>query len=83
MTYKGWATRHTHGDYSTLGPNGEAVRTGDPAKDDFNSDHFSGADKDGIKGDAGENSQYRGYLGTPSGAFLEYNPFTDQEGPLK
>ena len=80
---------HTHGDYSTVGPNGEALRI-DPslpqsdraAQDQFNSDNFSGGDKQGIAGDAartaGARSQYgekyKGYLGTPSGEIKEYEP---------
>lgn len=74
---------HTHGDYSTLGPNGSAVRTHDPHHDDFNSNHFSGGDKQGIAHDATGKPAYRGYLGTPSGRFLVYNPSTGQEGPLQ
>ncbi len=74
---------HTHGDYSTAGPGGKAIRTGDPKRDDFNSDHFSGADKRGIASDGRGQPAYRGYLGTPSGKFLIYNPTTGQEGPLQ
>ena len=81
---------HTHGDYSTAGPNGEAIRTGDPHHDDFNSDHFSGehngqgpGDKQGIEHDAAGKPEYRGYLGTPSGKFLVYNPNTAEESELK
>lgn len=80
----------THGDYSTAGPNGEAIRTNDPAKDEFNSDHFSGehngngnGDKQGIEHDAAGKPEYRGYLGTPSGKFLVYNPNTGVESELK
>ena len=80
---------HTHGDYSIAGPNGEAIRTHDPHRDDFNSDHFSGVhgapggDKGVIEGLAVGKPEYRGYLGTPSGKFLTYNPFTGAEGPLQ
>lgn len=43
---------HTHADYSTVDPvTGAAVRTGDPAHDDFNSDNFSATDRRGIAGD--------------------------------
>ena len=74
---------HTHGDYSIAGPNGEAIRTHDSHRDDFNSDHFSGVDKAGIAHDAIGKPDYRGYLGTPSGKFLTYNPGTGQEGELQ
>ena len=74
---------HTHGDYSVMGPNGNAVRTHDPHRDDFNSNHFSRPDKQGVANDARGKPEYRGYLGTPSGRFLEYNPSTDHEGPLQ
>ncbi len=74
---------HTHGDYSIMGPNGEAIRTHDPHRDDFNSAHFSGPDKTGIAHDAIGKPEYRGYLGTPSGKFLTYNPATGQEGELQ
>jgi hypothetical protein len=73
---------HTHGDYSVAGPGGKAVRTSDPNRDDFNSDHFSSTDKTGIAHDAAGKPEYRGYLGTPSRRFLVYNPNTGQEGPL-
>ncbi len=77
---------HTHGDYSVVGPNGGIIRTHDPQRDDFNSDHFSGGargDKQGIAHDAIGKPEYRGYLGTPSGKFLIYNPSTGQEGVLR
>jgi hypothetical protein len=68
---------------SVMGENGSAVRTHDPHRDDFNSNHFSGTDKQGIAHDARGKPEYRGYLGTPSGRFLIYNPRTGQEGPLQ
>lgn len=68
---------HTHGDYSTADPTtGAAVRTSDPARDDFNSDHFSTTDLNGIAHDGAGNPDYRGYLGTPSGTFRSYDPAT-------
>ena len=73
---------HTHGDYSTAGPNGEAVRSSDPAHDDFNSDHFSTTDKQGIASDGANTPGYKGYLGTPSGTFRSYDAQTGQEGTL-
>jgi uncharacterized Zn-binding protein involved in type VI secretion len=74
---------HTHGDYSTADSNGKAVRTNDPSKDEFNSDNFSGTDKTGITHDGAGNPSYRGYLGTPSGKFLVYDPSTDTVSALK
>ncbi|MGE5540837.1 MAG: DUF4329 domain-containing protein [Bacillota bacterium] len=74
---------HTHGDYSVVGPdNTTTVRTGDARKDDYNSDTFSDPDYqmitrvgEGIEG-------YRGYLGTPSGKFLYFDPKTKTKGTL-
>lgn len=68
---------HTHGDYSVFDPvTGRAIRTGDPARDAFNSDNFSSADLAGIAADAAGAPNYRGYLGTPSGALKAYDPST-------
>ena len=65
---------HTHGDYSTADASGNPVRTSDPARDDYNSDGFSAADLRGIGNDGRGNPDYRGYLGTPSGTFLQHDP---------
>ena len=72
------ADYHTHGDYSTVDPaTGAAVRTNDPAKDQFNSDNFSRQDK------LDNNRQgYPGYLGTPSGTFRKYDPATGSDTTL-
>jgi RHS repeat-associated protein len=71
---------HTHGDYSrTAVPGGPAIRTSRAATDTFNSNRFSngpGGDIQGITADAVGRPGYRGYLGTPSGRFLEFNPAT-------
>jgi RHS repeat-associated protein len=74
---------HTHADYSVMGADGQPVRTHNSHSDDYNSNHFSPGDKSGIKSDGTGKPQYRGYLGTPSGRFLVYNPSTGQEGPLQ
>ena len=74
---------HTHGDYSAPGPTpGTTVRT-DKAHDRYNSDHFSTDDKQQNRDSARSNPAFRGYLGTPSGALLIYNPITNKEGPLQ
>ena len=66
---------HTHGDYSLVDRvSGAAIRTGDPLRDEFNSDNFSASDYSGIRADARGISGYRGYLGTPSGLFKVFNP---------
>ncbi len=69
---------HTHGDYSTADPStGAAVRTNDPAKDQFNSDNFSAQDKsDNTK------QGYPGYLGTQSGTFRKFDPATGSDTTL-
>jgi hypothetical protein len=50
-------------------------------KDSYNSDYFSRSDKREIARDAARlnESEYRGYLGTPSGKFREYNPSTRKD----
>jgi uncharacterized Zn-binding protein involved in type VI secretion len=63
---------HTHGDYGQKGD----VRTSDPNRDQFNSDDFSSTDRREIGKDAKVDPNYRGYVGTPSGAYKEYNPST-------
>jgi hypothetical protein len=73
---------HTHGDYSRPGPNGTMIRT-DAAHDRYNSDHFSSVDMQQNRDSARSNPAFRGYLGTPSGALLIYNPITNREGPLQ
>lgn len=63
---------HTHADYSTVDPvTGKAVRTSDPARDDFDSDNFSDTDKKDS-----DKQGYPGYLGTPGGTFRKYDPAT-------
>src|SRR5271165_2234046 len=79
---KEYGDYHTHGDYSKPGPDGRPVRT-DAAHDRYNSDHFSSDDKQQNRDSARSNPAYRGYLGTPSGALLIYNPITNREGPLQ
>jgi Domain of unknown function (DUF4329) len=74
---------HTHGDYSTADPTtGAAVRTSDPARDDFNSDQFSTTDKRGIARDGAATPGYAGYLGTPGGTFRKYDPSTGSDTSL-
>lgn len=60
---------HTHGDYSLLVDRDKVVRTSDPQRDSFNSDHFSPSDKDCWLVEQSRNPNYRSYLGTPSGDF--------------
>lgn len=78
---------HSYGDYSTAGFDGEAIRTNDPSKDEFSSDQFSfgpGVDTGGIDHGAAGNRNYpRGYVGTPGGKFLIYDPTTVKESPLQ
>jgi RHS repeat-associated protein len=85
---------HTHGNYSLIGASGP-VATGDPTRDDYDSDNFSTTDLDGIRDDAVKRAapalaaqflnpvanpdlkqDYKGYVGTPSGTFKYYAPFT-------
>lgn len=74
---------HTHGDYSTVDPaTGAAVRTSDPANDDFDSDNFSTTDRNGIASDGAGTPGYAGYLGTPSGTFRRYDAATGADTVL-
>lgn len=71
---------HTHADYSLADPvTGAAIRTSDPARDDFDSDNFSTTDKTGIASDGAGTPGYAGYLGTPSGTFRKYDPATGSD----
>ena len=75
---------HTHGDYSAFDwMTGAAVRTSNPAIDDYNSDNFSAGDLSGIARSAIGVPGYRGYLGTPSGQFKFYNPATGTVGVFR
>jgi len=67
---------HTHGDYSIADAAGNPMRTSNPAKDVFDSDNFSTADLMGIGRDATKMPGYKGYLGTPSGTFKQFDPAT-------
>jgi len=65
---------HTHGDYSRKDPTTGNIARTTKALDGFHSDTFSDTDKYNLQGYA---RQYptlqRGYLGTPSGALLQYD----------
>ena len=74
---------HTHGDYSIRGANEDVIRTSDPKRDDFNSDHFDSYDKDKIGKTAKKFPGWIGYLGTPSGNFRAYDPVTKKERDLQ
>jgi hypothetical protein len=73
---------HTHGDYSLQGADGTLYRTSLPYLDDLNSDNFSREDRYWDRQLDFHSSEYRGYLGTPSGVFKVYNPFTKQVSKL-
>jgi RHS repeat-associated protein len=74
---------HTHGDYSRPILFGLFVVRTSATKDAYDSDHFSDTDMSQNRESARSNPEFRGYLGTPSGALLVYNPITDREGPLQ
>jgi RHS repeat-associated protein len=71
---------HTHGDYTfTLRtPTGgtASVHPVPSNMDSFLSDQFSQTDKTGITADAAGIPGYKGYLGTPSGNFHQFDPAT-------
>jgi type VI secretion system secreted protein VgrG len=62
---------HTHGNYSTAA--GVATTK---ANDAFASDTFSPQDLSGITNDSAGTSEYKGYLGTPSGTFYKFDPLS-------
>ncbi|MBC3874909.1 DUF4329 domain-containing protein [Undibacterium sp. LX15W] len=75
---------HTHGEYSIKDKKtGEVTVTADPKRDNRDSDNFSDKDKAGIWNDSGNNSEYKGYLGTPSGKIREFDPSTGQDKVIK
>ncbi|WP_052748971.1 RHS repeat-associated core domain-containing protein [Arsukibacterium ikkense] len=64
---------HTHGEYSVFDENDNIVRTGDPALDDFNSDHFSVPDIDIANARGNVSTEYKGYVGTPGEIYRGYD----------
>ncbi len=74
---------HTHGDYSRAAADGSAVRTGSAKRDDFNSDRFSEPDYRGIRTDARGQSEYAGFLGTPSNKNLKFDPATGATSSIR
>jgi hypothetical protein len=78
---------HTHGDYSRqIFPEdpegGEVVRVTNPKDDNLNSDHFSKPDQIISSALSPYHPDYRSYLGTPSGVFKVFNPYTGNESTL-
>lgn len=63
---------HTHGNYSIRNSDGTITVTGDPQKDNLNSDNFSPSDKNRYQELAKLLGQYRGYLGTPGQKYYIY-----------
>jgi hypothetical protein len=66
---------HTHGNYSIESPDtGLPIPTSDPLLDEYNSDQFSTHDIEAINAWSVGVPGFTGYLGTPSGNFLQYTP---------
>jgi hypothetical protein len=63
---------HTHGNYSIEIAPGKFIVTGDPARDNLNSDKFSVYDVRRYQTFQKMLGAFRGYLGTPSGKFYVY-----------
>jgi len=63
---------HTHGNYSTEDGTVTSIQN-----DYFNSNNFSSSDIDAANKKGKLKKEYRGYLGTPSGAFKGYNSKSD------
>ena len=88
---------HTHGDYTFMlqlpivrtDASGNLVPDvlkvpmhGPKATDFYDSDHFSNTDLTGISSDATGVHGYKGYLGTPSGNFQQFDPGTGSVSAL-
>ena len=71
---------HTHGNYSKM-KNGKLVPT-TKANDIYDSNNFSPQDIRVANSQLSGRSEYRGYVGTPSGNFKGYNALTGTEYPL-
>jgi hypothetical protein len=72
-------TYHTHGDYSILNPDGSFTRSSRPAEGEHECDRFAQGDYEAHRRMGGTNQHYTSYLGTPSGAYLSWNPFRDPQ----
>jgi hypothetical protein len=74
---------HTHGDYTILGrdKNNQKTytRTDDPKNDTGGGDRFAERDYESHRKMGGTDQRYTSYLGTPSGAYLSWNPFSDPQ----
>jgi RHS repeat-associated protein len=76
---------HTHADYTWKWqtPLGTIpIHPVPKALDSYASDRFSQTDLTGIAADAAGVPGYKGYLGTPSGNFQQFNPATGVVSPL-
>jgi hypothetical protein len=72
-------TYHTHGDYSILNPDGSFTRSSLRVEGDHECDRFAEGDYETHRRMGGTNQRYTSYLGTPSGAYLSWNPFRDPQ----
>jgi hypothetical protein len=72
-------TYHTHGDYSILNPDGTFTRSSRTGNGNYEGDRFAAKDYTSHRNMGGTNPQYTSYLGTPSGACLSWNPFSDPQ----
>ena len=73
---------HTHADYS-IERDGKIIRTSDPKRDDFNSDNFSGVDRDVAVDMAKGRDEYKGYVGTPGEYYRGYDGGSKKEYVLE
>jgi hypothetical protein len=73
---------HTHGNYSKM-EGGKLVPTDNKSADWYDSDNFSPQDID-VANEIGKNkTEYRGYVGTPSGDFKGYDAKTGKQYTIK
>ena len=75
---------HTHGNYSIEDPDtGLPIPTSDPLQDQYNSNQFSETDIEIIDYLSQRRVGFTGYLGTPSGTFLQYSPLQGSPSVLQ
>jgi len=77
---------HTHGDYTIIGKDqnnkNTYTTTNNPKSDTGGGDRFATKDYESHRNMGGANPRYTSYLGTPSGAYLSWNPFIPRPRPL-
>lgn len=74
---------HTHGSYSSVGPDGRPIDAASAADDEYGSDDFSDIDRQNSSRANGVLPGWMSYLSTPGNLYLQYNPTTGQTSNLR